>query len=205
MYDLILDASNPIPFVMVDSSGVEVAGLGAVFTVTVSKNGGSFGASAGAKAELAGGWYLYTATAGECDTAGPLALKITGAGCAQQNLVYQVKLSALTAQETADAVNNLAPASTGATGSIRKHLDDLLTYGGGSGTGTYTDTITDGTNPLDGVRVQLSTDSAGVNRVYEAFTNASGVFTMNPDPGTYYRWLDLAGYSGTQGSAVVVT
>jgi hypothetical protein len=91
MYDLILDATNAIPFVMVDASGVEVAGLGGTFTVTVRKNGGSFGASAGAKAELAGGWYLYTATAGECNTAGPLALKITGAGCVQQNLVYRVQ------------------------------------------------------------------------------------------------------------------
>lgn len=96
MYDLILDAINPIPFVMVDANGTEVAGLGGAFTVTVRKNGGSFGASAGAKAELTGGWYLYTATAGECDTLGPLALKITGAGCAQQNLVYKVSAPAAT-------------------------------------------------------------------------------------------------------------
>ena len=90
MYDLTLNAANPIPFVLVDANNVEVAGLGAAFTVLVSKNGAGFGASAGTKAELAGGWYLYTATAGECDTAGPLALRVTGAGCAQQNLVYRV-------------------------------------------------------------------------------------------------------------------
>jgi hypothetical protein len=75
----------------------------------------------------------------------------------------------------------------------------------GSGTGSYTDTITDGTNPLDGVRVQLSTDSAGASTAYEAYTNALGVFAMRPDPGTYYRWLDLAGYSFTQGVEVTVT
>ena len=80
----------------------------------------------------------------------------------------------------------------------------LVGGGGITGTGTYTDTITDGVNPLDGVRVQLSTDNAGSNRVYEAFTNASGVFSMNPDPGTYYRWLDLAGYTFTQGVQVIV-
>jgi hypothetical protein len=90
MYDLTKDAANAIPFVLVDANGTEVTGLGGTFTVTVRKDGGSFGASAGAKAELANGWYLYTATAGECDTAGPLALKITGAGAAQQNLVYRV-------------------------------------------------------------------------------------------------------------------
>ncbi len=78
----------------------------------------------------------------------------------------------------------------------------------GSGTGTYTDTIKDpSNNPLDGARVQLSTDAAGAHRVYEAFTNALGVFTMNPDPGTYYRWIDLAGYTDrlTQGAQVTVT
>jgi hypothetical protein len=77
--------------------------------------------------------------------------------------------------------------------------------GGGSGTGSYTDTITDGANPLDGVRVQLSTDVAGTNRVYETFTDALGVFALSPDPGTYYRWLDLAGYTFTQGVEVMVT
>jgi hypothetical protein len=30
------------------------------------------------------------------------------------------------------------------------------------------------------------------------------VFTLNPDPGTYYRWLDLAGYTFTQGVEVEV-
>lgn len=78
----------------------------------------------------------------------------------------------------------------------------------GSGTGTYTDTIKDpSNNPLDGARVQLSTDAAGTHRIYEAFTNALGVFVMNPDPGTYYRWIDLAGYTDrlTQGAQVTVT
>lgn len=76
----------------------------------------------------------------------------------------------------------------------------------GTGTGTYTDTIKDPSdNPLDGVRVQLSTDDVGSNRVYQTYTNALGVFTMNPDPGTYYRWLDLADYDFAQGVAVVVT
>lgn len=90
MYQLVKDSANVIPFVMVDTSGNEVTGLAGTFTVTVSKAGGAFGVSAGAKAELGNGWYTYTATAGECDTAGALALKVTGAGAVQQNLVYQV-------------------------------------------------------------------------------------------------------------------
>jgi hypothetical protein len=90
MYDLTQNVANAIPFVLIDTSGVEVPGLGNAFTVTLSANGGAFGASAGTKAELGNGWYRYTATAGECATAGPLALRITAAGCAQQNLVAHV-------------------------------------------------------------------------------------------------------------------
>ena len=125
MYDLILNATNPIPFVMVDTSGVEVAGLGGAVTVTLSKNGGGFGASAGTKAELAGGWYLYTATAGECNTAGPLALRITGAGCVQQNLVYNVgnqdaQLTAIKAKtDTIGALSVTVTAPVAADGAIQ--------------------------------------------------------------------------------------
>lgn len=75
----------------------------------------------------------------------------------------------------------------------------------GDGTGYYSDTIDDGTSPLDGVRVQLYTSPNRVGPAYEAYTNALGVFVMHPDPGTYYRWLDLAGFSFTQDVAVVVT
>lgn len=75
----------------------------------------------------------------------------------------------------------------------------------GDGTGYYTDTIDDGTSPLDGVRVQLYTAQNRVGPAYEAYTNALGVFEMWPDPGTYYRWLDYAGVSFAQDVAVTVT
>lgn len=111
----------------------------------------------------------------------------------------------LTAQETRDAMK-LAPTSgSPAAGSVDAHLDSLLAYGVGTGTGTYTDTVTDGVDPLDNVLVQLSTDAAGANMVYRAYTGADGAFTLRPDPGTYYVWFELAGYSFTQGAQVVVT
>lgn len=99
-----------------------------------------------------------------------------------------------------NGVANTAPA---VLASILETLQGLIA-GAGSGTGYYSDTVDDGADPLDGVRVQLSTDAAGNHRVYEAFTNALGVFTLNPDPGTYYRWLDLAGYTFAQGVEVEV-
>jgi hypothetical protein len=77
--------------------------------------------------------------------------------------------------------------------------------GAGSGTGIYTDTVTDGTNPVDGVRIVLYTDSAMMHAAYEAYTNALGVFIMYPDPGMYYRQIESSGYTGAQGVQVVVT
>jgi len=67
--------------------------------------------------------------------------------------------------------------------------------------------VTDGTNPLDGVRVQLSTDSVKANPVYQAYTNALGVFLFHPDPGAYYVWFEKAGYdfSAVNGTGVTVT
>jgi hypothetical protein len=102
---------------------------------------------------------------------------------------------------------NTLDALAGSDGDTLKDLSDeiaAISSGSGSGTGSYTDTVTDGVNPLDGVRVQLSTDAAGANRVYETYTDALGVFKLNPDPGVYYVWLDLAGYTFTQGAEVTV-
>jgi len=163
MYDLNLDEANAIPFVMVDAAGAEVAGLGGTFTVTLRKDGGTFGASAGATTELASGWYLYTATAGECDTAGQLALTITGAGAAQQNLVYRVWAKDISANV---------------------------------GTYSYSNTVDDGSlNLLDGVFIQLATDSGFTNIVSTTYTNAIGAFTVRSDTaGTHYLRLQLAGY-----------
>lgn len=77
--------------------------------------------------------------------------------------------------------------------------------GAGAGFGHYTDAVTDGVNPLNRVRVQLYTEPGRSGLVYEAYTDATGVFEMWPDPGTYYRWLDLSGYSFVQNVQVIVT
>lgn len=82
---------NRIVFVMVDATNTEVAGLGAGFTLQISKNGGAFAASAGTKTEISNGWYSYLTTAAEANTLGPVAIMVTGAGCIQQNLEYVVR------------------------------------------------------------------------------------------------------------------
>lgn len=94
-----LGQQNTILFVMVDAAGEELAGLGTTFTLEISKGLGSFAASAGTKGEIGSGWYYYTATAGESDTAGPVAVKVTAAGAVQQNLEYVVATRTITAVE----------------------------------------------------------------------------------------------------------
>ncbi len=88
---LIINQPARIMFVMVDSSYNEVAGLGAGFILRISKAGGPFNPSSGAKAEVSLGWYYYDLSALETDTIGPLAVVVTGAGCIQQNLEYVVE------------------------------------------------------------------------------------------------------------------
>lgn len=91
--------TNTILFVMVDTNGAELTGLGSGFTVEISKGLAAFAAGVGAKGEIGDGWYYYTATAGESDTAGPVAVKVTGTGAAQQNLEYVVASRTITAIE----------------------------------------------------------------------------------------------------------
>lgn len=110
-------------------------------------------------------------------------------------------------QQVRDAMQ-LAVTDAGDTqaGSVDAKLDGLGgSIGPGSSTGYYTDTVDDGTDPLDGVRVQLYTGASRSGLAYEAYTNALGVFEMWPDPGVYYRWMDLSGFSFTQDVEVPVT
>ncbi len=88
--NLLLGEAKLIAFVLVDTNGTEVAGLGTTFSVAISKAGGAFAAGTGTKAEIGSGWYSYQLTAAETDTEGQLAVKITGTGAAQQNLLYEV-------------------------------------------------------------------------------------------------------------------
>jgi len=90
MSTILAGTEHLVAFVLVDSLGAVVEGLGTTFSVQVSKNGGAFAAGAGDKAEVSNGWYSYELTSSETDTEGPLAIVVTGTGAVQQNLLYQV-------------------------------------------------------------------------------------------------------------------
>jgi hypothetical protein len=163
---LILDQINYVTFVMLDASADEVAGLADTFTVEVSKTTGAFAASAATKGEKGNGWYYAILPAAECDTRGPLDLAINGAGCIQQNLAYFV------GGATANAVEK----------------DYIVKE-----TGTL--------NPIEGAEVTISTDVAGNVKIWEGISDALGhardEWGQKPwlDPGTYYFWVQKAGYT----------
>jgi len=87
---LSLSRAQLIAFILQDTDGIEVTELAGTFSVAISKDGSAFAAGSGVKAEIGSGWYSYELTAAETDTPGPLAIKVTGAGADQQNLLYQV-------------------------------------------------------------------------------------------------------------------
>jgi len=111
MIELKQSQTNDIPFVLVDAGNTEVPGLGTTWTVTVRKEGGAFVGSAGVKSELGNGWYNYRASAAECDTAGAIALLVSGAGFVQQNLLAVVS-------DTAGALDALAAAGVEFVGPV---------------------------------------------------------------------------------------
>lgn len=51
--------------------------------------------------------------------------------------------------------------------------------------------------PMEGVVVWITTDLAGTNVIYTGTTNTLGKVTPYLDPGNYYAWKQIAGYTFT--------
>lgn len=87
---------------------------------------------------------------------------------------------------------------------LQTEFDDLTALLN-SGIYSYSDTVTDGTNPLDGVQVELYSDSGLTIFVTKTTTNASGQFTVYSDTaGTHYLRLQKAGYAFASSTAVTL-
>jgi hypothetical protein len=160
-----LDQQNLITFVLVDSSNVEVSGLGTGFTLQLSKNGAAFAGSAGTKAEISDGWYSYLCAVGEADTIGPISIKVTGAGIIQQNLEYVVEERTINAYEFTYTVT------------------DAVTTNPIFGVRVWFSTDINGLN----VVWQGTTDAFGIAR--DDFGELPRL-----DAGTYFVWRHAVGY-----------
>jgi len=86
-----LSQQNEINVVLVDSTGLEITGLGSGFSLEIAKSGGAFVAGVGVKSEIGMGHYRYLLTAAECDTIGPLSVIAWGVGTVQNNMEYVVE------------------------------------------------------------------------------------------------------------------
>lgn len=156
---------NLILFVLVDSGGNEVSGIGTAFTLEISKAGGAFAAGTGTKGEIGDGWYSYLATAGEADTLGPVAVKVTHASVVQQNLEYVVQ------QRNSEAIEFTYTLTESTSGNP---ID---------GANVWFAIDSDGDNVVwEGV-----TDAFGIVR--DSFGNLPSL-----DPGTYYVFRNKPGY-----------
>lgn len=80
-------------------------------------------------------------------------------------------------------------------------------WGGEAGTGaiSWPIMVDDGTNPLDGVDVWITTDEAGLNVVARGYTDTLGVVTFQLDAGNYYLWKQLAGWTFTNPEDITVS
>ena len=115
--------------------------------------------------------------------------------------VAGVGTGGLTAQETADAVYNLAPTGSPATNSAGDLLERILVDTGttlpglignlGTGARTVLVTVDDGTDPLEAARVRLT---QGVE-TYVGSTNINGQVTFNVDDATWTVAITKAGYT----------
>lgn len=180
--------------------------------VAETSTAGTYRKAGGVIAPLAGGYIVWgtalvdyaeaTVESAAVNVTYSAGVALTGRLAEAADIPAAVDVSALALEATAQAILE-------DTGTTLPTAIAAIEPGGGSyagdGIGYYSDTIDDGTSPLDGVRVQLYTSPNRVGPAYEAYTNALGVFEMWPDPGTYYRWLDLAGYNFSQDVAVTVT
>lgn len=167
---------NLITFVLVDASGGEVAGLGGVFNVLISKGTGAFVAGAGTQGEKGNGWYWYEATAGEADTIGPVSVVAQGFGTIQQNLEYvcgvRVPNSIQFTYTLTDSVTTLPLDGAEVWFTVDAVGNKIVWYG--------------------------VTDAFGVAR------DAGGDLPLLR-PGTYYVWRSLAGYSFSDPDTEVVS
>ena len=101
--------------------------------------------------------------------------------------------------------NTPGPVSVVVTGAVRNRAT--------SSHRQFTYPVTDSVSglPLPGVRVSFSTDISGVNIVWTGITDAFGVARDDAgklprlDPGTYYVWRILAGYTFVDPDTEVVS
>lgn len=102
--------------------------------------------------------------------------------------------STLTALASAASITALRGADSDTLKTVSDQIDGISAEAGGGGI-AYEVACTYGGNPLDGVKVWVTTDTAGSNVVASGYTGVLGTVTFMLEAGTYYLWKQLAGYN----------
>jgi hypothetical protein len=107
--------------------------------------------------------------------------------------------------DTDSLVNLFHTGADGDTGeTLSDQLDGIPTTG--SGSVSWTINVAVGGNPIDGAEVKITSDAAGTTAVAgPKYTDASGDVDFLLDPGTYYGWVQSAGYNFSNPTTVTVT
>jgi hypothetical protein len=75
----------------------------------------------------------------------------------------------------------------------------------GSGAVQVTLTAKDGVDLLEGVDIWVTTDAAGLDIVARGYSNTLGVLTVYLDPGSYFVWKQLSGFTFVNPEQITVT
>lgn len=104
----------------------------------------------------------------------------------------------LSAHDIEDSLGNVLNDLTAETGGTYAFTAGALALapGGGGTLYSYSSTVDDGSNPLDGVFIQCATDAGFTNVIGTTYSNASGAYTVRSDTtGTHYLRFQLAGWN----------
>lgn len=112
--------ASPVVFLLISSVDHISPLLGATPTVTLSKNGGSFAAAAGAVAEIGNGWYKVVPNIADFNTLGPLLLHATAVGADPQDVVNDVVSGTvdLAATQHCDIIGNIKGSVTSVVNAV---------------------------------------------------------------------------------------
>lgn len=160
-------------FLMVDSTDHLTGKTGLTVTLTLSKNGGAFGAAGGAVSEISSGWYSVALNTTDTNTLGDLAYHATGTGADPSDWADDVLV---------DLPGGAVSSVTGAVGSVTGNV-------GGNVVGSVASVTARVTANTDQLAGQTVTAAAGVtfptsvasptNITAGTITTATNVTTVN--------------------------
>ena len=195
-------AVKVIPFFLVDSTDHITGKTGLTATVTISKNGGTFGAPAGAIAEIGNGWYRIAANATDSNTIGSLLVHATATGADPFDVIHEVVEATLAKGTDLTGFNDISTANV---------QTELTTYGAVKPTvaGRTLDISTTGEAGVDWANVGSPTTtqnlSATTISTSQAVASVSGAVGSVTSPVALTSAYDAAKLAAPAGAAMTLT